>query len=335
MEIGPAVTVTDPSQVSEARRVAAALAHDLQFNEETSGRVAIVVTEIATNVLKHGGGGEILFRPVRSGTAGAIDILALDRGNGMANVQESLRDGHSTSGSPGTGLGAIRRLSDSFDIYSIPGQGTAVFSRLWSVPSERSNVLSITVGGTCRPNVGEDVCGDGWAVEQGPRRTLILVVDGLGHGPVAAEASREAIRLFHVNASFGPAAMIEVIHAGLRSTRGAAAAVTEIDPDDRVVRFSGVGNISEVIVTPGGQRQMVSYNGILGHTARKVVEFSYPWSHDAVLVGHTDGLASHWDLDRYPGLVTRMPSVIAGVLQRDFRRGRDDVTVVVARALTP
>lgn len=329
------VTVADPSQVSEARRVAAALARRLQFNEQTSGKLAIIVTEIATNALKHGGGGEILFRPVRSGTGGAIDILALDRGKGMANVQESLRDGHSTSGSPGTGLGAIRRLSDAFDIYSIPGQGTAVFSRLWWVPSERSNVPAIAVGGMCRPNLGEDLCGDGWAVEQGPRRTLILVVDGLGHGPVAAEASREAIRLFHVNFSLGPAAMIEVIHAGLRSTRGAAAAVAEIDPDDRIVRFSGVGNISGVIITRGGKRQMASYNGTLGHTARKVAEFSYPWSDDAVLVEHTDGLTGHWDLDRYPGLVTRTPSVIAGVLQRDFRRGRDDVTVVVARAVTP
>jgi anti-sigma regulatory factor (Ser/Thr protein kinase) len=335
MEIGPAVTVTDPSQVSEARRVAAALARDLQFNEQTSGKLAIVVTEIATNVLKHGGGGEILLRPVRSGTRVGIDVLALDRGKGMASAQESLRDGHSTSGSPGTGLGAIRRLSDSFDIYSVPGQGTAVFSRVWSVPSEPSNVPSIAVGGTSLPHLGEALCGDGWTVEQGPRRTLILVVDGLGHGPDAAEASREAIRLFHVNASFGPAAMIAVIHAGLRSTRGAAAAVAEIDPHDRVVRFAGVGNITGVVVTPGGKRQMASYNGTLGHVVRKVVEFSYPWSHDAVLVGYTDGLASHWDLDRYPGLVTRTPSVIAGVLHRDFRRGRDDVTVVVARALTP
>jgi anti-sigma regulatory factor (Ser/Thr protein kinase) len=334
MEVGATVrvSVAEGSQVFEARRVATALARDLQFEETTSGKLAIVVTEIATNLLKHAGGGEILLRPIRSDAVGGLEILGLDRGQGMSNVEESLRDGQSTAGSPGTGLGAIGRLSDAFDIYSVPGQGTAVFSRLWATRLAAREGPPLAVGGICLTHPGEQHCGDGWTVEHRRRSSLLLVVDGLGHGAAAAEATHEAIRLFHQNVSLGPKAMIEVIHAGLRSTRGAAAAVTEIDWDPSLLRFAGVGNISGVIRSATGSRHVVSQNGTIGHTVRKVTEFSYPWSADAILVEHTDGLGTHWDLDRYPGLAQRDPTIVAGVLCRDFRRGRDDVTVVAARA---
>jgi hypothetical protein len=110
-------------------------------------------------------------------------------------------------------------------------------------------------------------------------------------------------------------------------------AVTLIDSRLRVARFCGVGNISGVILSPDeGQRtSLVSHNGTLGHTIRKVQEFVYPWSPDSLLIMHSDGLATHWNLDRYPGLAVQHPSLISGILYRDFSRKRDDVTVLVAR----
>ena len=59
--------------------------------------------------------------------------------------------------------------------------------------------------------------------------------------------------------------------------------------------------------------------------------FTAPWPAGALVLLHSDGLASHWTLDRYPGLSARYPTLVAGVLYRDHRRGRDDTTVVVAR----
>jgi hypothetical protein len=74
-----------------------------------------------------------------------------------------------------------------------------------------------------------------------------------------------------------------------------------------------------------------AHNGIAGHEARRIHEFSYPFPDDGLLVLHSDGLKSQWSLDGYPGLAERDPALIAGILFRDFNRGRDDVTVVVAR----
>jgi serine phosphatase RsbU (regulator of sigma subunit) len=168
-------------------------------------------------------------------------------------------------------------------------------------------------------------------VEQIPGRVLFVVADGLGHGPGAAAAAREAVRVFRDNVRRTPAEILHAIDAALRSTRGAAVLVAQIDLTDRQVCCAGVGNISGSIITAGASRSLVSHNGTVGHAVRKVQEFLYPFPHGALLVLHSDGLATSWRLDQYPGLAARAPVLIAGVLYRDFKRGRDDVTVLAAR----
>jgi anti-sigma regulatory factor (Ser/Thr protein kinase) len=331
MEITPPIaplTIDDPTQVSEARRTATRLAEMLGFDATASGNVALVVTEIGTNIVKHARGGEILLHPVEHGGVPGIDVVGLDRGPGIADLDRCVRDGYSTAGSPGTGLGAIRRLSAVFDVCSAPDRGTALLARVWAQPVGMHTHRALSVGVAAAMYPGETVSGDAWAVEQTTAQTVVLVVDGLGHGVVAAEAARESVRLFRANARRSACDIVQALHDGLRSTRGAAVAVAAVDPEHGVVRFAGLGNIAAAIVAPSVRRHLISHNGTAGYTVRRIDEFSYPWPKDGVLILHTDGLVSHWDLDRYPGLVRRSPSLIAGVLYRDFSRHRDDVTVV-------
>jgi anti-sigma regulatory factor (Ser/Thr protein kinase) len=328
-----ALPIVDTSQVGQARRAAANLSATLSFDETQAGRAAIVMTEVATNLIKHGGGGDVIARKVGSGTSAGLQILALDRGPGIENIGESLRDGYSTAGSQGTGLGAVRRLSSLFDIYSQPGAGTAVLSEVWAGPPVTEG---LDVGAVSVPKRGEAACGDGWAIAHDRRSSTILVVDGLGHGVLAADAAAEAIRAFGGAAGEEPRAIVQTIHAALRATRGAAVAVARLDRVAKAVRFVGVGNIAGVVMSERSPaRHMVSHNGIAGHEARRIDEFTYPWPPDGLLVMHSDGLTQKWDLDRYPGLRRRHPALIAGVLYRDFHRGHDDATVVVARASAP
>jgi anti-sigma regulatory factor (Ser/Thr protein kinase) len=323
--------VTEPSQVGEARRAAAALAARLGFGEEEAGKVALVVTEAATNLVKHANAGVILLRPLEQGGTPGVEILALDKGPGMADVNRCLRDGFSSAGTPGTGLGAITRLAAFADIHSVPEKGTALLARLWSRPP--AEAAGLRVGAVCLPVSGEVVCGDAWAVAQDAGRALVLVADGLGHGPSAAAAAQEAVRVFRDNAGGAPAEILQAIHLALRSTRGAAAAVAAVDLAGGTLAYAGVGNISGMILEPQGGRSLVSHNGTLGHAARTFQEFAYPFAEHATLVMHSDGLLSRWALDAYPGLSRRDPALLAGVLYRDFRRGRDDVTVLaVSRA---
>ena len=330
--------VNEPTHVAAARRAALELAQRLGFGETDAGRVAIVVTEMATNLVRHAADGEILLGgDAEDGPA--IEILALDRGPGLADVAASMRDGFSTAGGPGTGLGAISRLAALFDVHSAPGAGTGLLARLTPAaapgasPSPLSVVQSSLVeyGAVCVPKPGEQRCGDAWTAAPRADGAAILVVDGLGHGEAAAQAAQAAVGLFRERAALAPAAMVAALHEGLRSTRGVAAAVAEVDVARQVVRFAGLGNISGSVVAAGTVGRMVSQNGIAGHQARRITEFTYPWSREALLVLHSDGLRADWALDRYPGLAARHPGLVAGVLYRDWSRRRDDVVVVVAR----
>jgi anti-sigma regulatory factor (Ser/Thr protein kinase) len=327
------IPVSESSQVAEARRQAAEAARVAGFDEEDGGRVALVATELATNLVKHGKGGEIIVGKFDDADGVGIEILALDRGPGMADVQKCLRDGYSTAGSPGTGLGAVARQSDRFNLFSRPGQGTAIMARLASketAPASRRPGPQIGAIAAVCP--GETVSGDAWAVDMRQGETL-LIADGSGHGPIAATAARAAVEVFRVQADKPLPRLVEAIHRALAPTRGAAVAVTRIDRGARVVRFTGVGNIAGMLVIGAENRRMVSHNGTAGHVAPRIAEFTYPYAGAPMLILNSDGLTTRWDPAAYPGLTQAHPSVVAGVLYRDHRRGRDDATVVVLKAL--
>ena len=322
-----AVAVGDASQVAQARRMSAALAGDVRLDPECAGRLALVVTESGTNLLRHAGGGQILLQALDGQHAAAVEMLALDRGPGMSNVVRCLEDGYSTAGGAGTGLGAIRRLSTVFDVYSRPGHGTAILSRIGSIADRQR----LVVDGVSVAAPGEARCGDAWAEERRADGVMLLVVDGLGHGAGAAEAADAAVAAFRAARSEPPARRLEAVHAALRPTRGGAAGIVDIDLAARAVRFAGVGNIGAMVIDGETPRFLMSHNGTLGHTVRKITEVSVPWPARGLLAMYSDGLGTPRELSAYPGLMERHPSLVAGVLWRDLARGRDDVTVVIAK----
>ena len=323
---GALLDVTTPTDVAEARRRASMLASGIGFDETTSGQAAIVVTEAGTNLLKHAGRGE-LFVGVNQGNAAGLQVVAMDRGRGIRDIPASLRDGVSSAGTAGNGLGAIKRLATTFDLYSIVGGGTVLAAGFYP---ERLTVP--LVAGLSIPFPGETQCGDAWAVWSAGELTSVFVSDGLGHGRDAASASAIAVATFLRNAERSAEHVIGAVHDALKSTRGAAIAIAEMDRRRGVISYCGLGNISAVVTKPDGSEQhLVSLAGIAGHVARRLQAFTQPWLPGQVLVMHSDGIGSHWSLVNYPGLSGRHPGVIAGVLARDHRRGNDDATVVVAR----
>jgi anti-sigma regulatory factor (Ser/Thr protein kinase) len=327
-----AVHVVHRSDAGEARRRAAELAAGLGLDEAAVGRVALVATELVTNVLKHARGGWFYVSPA-PGSAAAVDVLVTDRGGGISDLQQALGDGYSTAGTPGTGIGAVRRQSVEFDVFTQSDGGTVAAARVGPDPARNSAAPEpgVQVRGYAAPIPGEAVCGDTWAARQINGATGVLVADGLGHGPDASTASVAAARVFLASRATSPAAMVEEIHQALGATRGAAVAVAWIAPSRDMVRFAGIGNISASILSEGNGKGMVSSNGTAGYVARTVRDYEYAAPSDALVVLHSDGLSSRWDVGDYPGLSLRSPAIVAGVLLRDFTRGRDDASIVVAR----
>jgi anti-sigma regulatory factor (Ser/Thr protein kinase) len=284
------VPVVEESQIGAARRRAAALADALALDETERGRIGVIVTEAATNLVRHAREGLLVIQPVRGPRAG-VEVISIDRGPGMRDPARCLQDGYSTGGTGGTGLGAIKRMSSEFDLDS--------------------------------------KLGVGWSVARSGVAFAILVGAGLGHGVDAEGPSRLAVDAFLAAKSASPSRIIELAHEALRGTRGAAVAVVRVEGEE--VRFAGVGNITGSVITDATTRHMVSHPGIVGHQMSRVQEFIYPWNDRSLLVLASDGIKTQWRLDAYPGISRRHPTLIAATIWRDFSRGRDDATVVVAQ----
>ena len=324
------VPVAHASDAGEVRRQATALAESLGLDETDRGRVALVATELGTNLVKHASGhGKMLLRGlVDEGTG--VELLSIDSGPGF-EVGPSLRDGLSTSGTRGVGLGAVQRTADALDLWSAPGKGSILAARVLARarPVETAGIR-FTMGAICAPLAGEPVSGDRWAIQRVGGRLRVIVVDGLGHGRPAAVAAQTAVEAFQTGGRSPLKELLESVHQALRATRGAAVAIAELDGYVGQLRFAGLGNVSATLIQEK-RNGLASVNGTAGAEARHVRVYEYALAPGALLILHSDGLATKWNLDGVPELRSKHPSLACGLLFRDHARPRDDATVLAIR----
>lgn len=327
-------------QIVTACLHAQAMARTRGMDADAIERLATIVTEVARNVVRHAGRGHVLLRAIEDGAAGCIEVLALDKGPGIADMTRVMRENFATPSGPvrETGLASVRRSADMFDVYSQAGRGTAVLAHVGcgrdgpAKDRARRPAMHDSVGVVNVPLRGEDECGDGWAVRSFGGRLTAILVDGLGHGPEAAAAARAALHLFREGTAEAPESLYPAMHEALHSTRGAALSMAVLDGKGGLARFSGVGNVEARVLGADSNRHFMPQNGIVGHAMPPMLKpSSLAWPAHGTLVLHSDGISSRWSADEYPGLLARHPVLLAGVLFRDFARARDDATVLVIR----
>ena len=324
--------IADPSQVSEGRRLAVEFARKTGLDDAKLARIALVATEMATNLVKHGGGGTLVVDRFDDADGRGIELMALDRGTGMADVGRlpcrwlfDCRESRHWVWRDRPSIGPAGGLFTTGPRYC--GDGPL------DLPTRGEQPSRTELGAVSASYPGETVCGDHWAFGAGQTGRTLLVADGSGHGSEAARAALTAAQIFNDHLDDECVPLVDRLHRGLASTRGAALAVARIDTTASLVRFVGIGNIAGTLVSDGGVRRMVSHNGTAGHVAPRIREFTYPFTGKPLVILHSDGLSTKWGLADYPGLAASHPSLIAGILFRDHRRGRDDASVVVVRPL--
>lgn len=316
------VSIEDSTQIGDARRRARRLAERLKLDDSDAGRVALVATELASNLLKHAGSGELHLRALPREGAPGVELLAVDRGQGF-DLHQCLADGFSTGGTQGIGLGAVLRQADVFDVYA-DTRGAAVLARVYPRGSDSADLRY----GVSQHSLHQDpACGDAWHLAYDGRRISALMIDGLGHGELAQQAAHAGEQAFAQAPFADSAPLLEDIHAAMCGTRGGAVALAQYD--NGALRFTGIGNIGATLLAGGMSRGLASHPGIVGAQFRRPRAFDYADVHASLLVMYSDGLQSRWNLQDYPGLAQRHPALIAAVLHRDFCRGRDDVSVLV------
>ncbi|WP_207848605.1 MULTISPECIES: ATP-binding protein [Pseudomonas] len=316
--------IEDSSQIGFARRTAQRLAEQNGFGESDAGRVALVATELASNVLKHALRGEIHLRVLPRQGDNGIEMIAIDRAQGF-DLDACLTDGFSTGGTQGIGLGAVARQADVFDAFA-DHRGAVLLARLYP-RSDRQPDLAYGVSQHSLHN--DPACGDVWHLAYHNGDISAMIIDGLGHGEDAERAARAGEDAFARAPFSAPTLLMEDLHRDMIGTRGGAVAFAQFRADRASLTFAGVGNIGASLIAGGKSRGLASHPGIVGGQYRKAQPFDYAHVNGHLLIMYSDGLQSRWNLQDYPGLAHRHPAVIASVLHRDFCRGRDDVTVLV------
>ena len=318
--------VEDASAVAACRQAVQNMAERLRFPAARIGQLALAVTEAASNLHKHAEQGSLLLCVNRDGPQPGIDLVTIDAGPGVRDVSAALRDGHSTAGTLGIGLGAIQRLADFADLYSRPGHGTSLVARFCASPP----VSQPRWAGLIRPITGETECGDAYGAVQADGAVTAVLCDGLGHGPLAAAAAAAGVAAVLDDPAGEPAALLERVHRRMSGTRGGAVGVVQVG--GQLARFAGLGNVAASIVSDGQRKSMISIPGIAGVQARTIRQFEYDVPPGSAVILHSDGISSRWEAAALPALEARDPLLIAAVLLAEAGVHRDDAGVLVLKS---
>ena len=311
---------------SEIKKIAVAAG----FTPKRIAELEIVVAELTSNVIKHAANGAQFLVKILRGDRTGIEIICIDSGPGIESVSRVMEDGISSTSTLGQGLGAIRRLSDEFDAYSLKGWGTIVLARLFNKQEAAAGRKNVDMGIVMLAKEGEECCGDNYAFMNRGNSLKFAICDGLGHGKDAAMASEQCLVSFHSHIMLSPMEQVRRIHVEAKKTRGAVMHIIHIDFTNKQVLYCGIGNISAKICSPGRSKSCVSYNGIVGYSVPgSINNHTTLWAKNDLLIMHSDGLSTRWDLQKYPLITRHDRTIIAAALYKDFCRGTDDITIAV------
>lgn len=323
------LNASDRSYFAILKKEIHALAAAAQFGARRLAEIDIVVAEIVSNLAKHAGGGEVFVKLIEEKGIQGIELLAIDNGPGISDLKHMLQDGASSKNTLGHGLGAIKRLSDIFQIYTHKGWGTLLLARLFNeqLPlAKKRETLEVHSLLVSKP--GETECGDGFYFKQSKEHIKLFLGDGLGHGKEASAAVQKAIEAFKLCAEHSPVENLRYINQSVKKTRGLVATIAIFHVKERRWTICGVGNISTKFYSLGGTKNHNSYNGIVGlnmPNTMKDQEVSY--EPGQCLVMCSDGLKSKWDVLRFPGILRNDLSLLNAALFKDFTRNTDDTSI--------
>ena len=329
-------SIEERSYVSYIKREIHGQVVRAQFTEPRTAEIDLIVSEITSNIIKHAGHGELLYRIQMSDNEGpSFEIVSIDNGPGIADTARMIKDGVSTTHTLGHGLGSINRLSSLSQLYSLREWGTILYAVVKTREKKKAaheiNV-ALEVTGLCVNKPRESVCGDGYVVKRLVTDTMIFFADGLGHGHHAKEAVDRAGDFFFQCQENDPVEIIRQMHENIRKTRGLVAAIARIDLKTRLLSICGVGNISTRVYNGIEHRNYMSYNGTIGLNIPSSMNASlYPLEPNQQVIMHSDGIQSRWDLNRYPAIQKYHSMVLAAAVYKDFSRRNDDSSVLIAK----
>jgi anti-sigma regulatory factor (Ser/Thr protein kinase) len=323
--------VDGPAGVRRAAELAGSFANSLGFTPADRAEIALVVAELASNLVQHASGGTVKLSQIEAPGRAGIQIESEDSGPGISDLEQALTDGYSTAGSLGMGLGTVNRLMDELAACSLPERGVRIVCQRWVRPTMSAIFApELVFGVATRSYRRSPENGDAFIVKQWGRYAIAGVIDGLGHGKFAQRASQTARQYIEQHFDQPLESLFRGAGRACRATRGVVMALALFDLDRQKLRVASVGNIEVRLIGSPERLNLVVRRGIVGLNAPNPLPIEYPWSSSSLLIMHSDGVRAHWPWDEFRDLAHATPAVVARRLLEAHGKMDDDATIVVA-----
>lgn len=327
--------VKDESDQVLLRSKIRAVARRMGFANEIAERIVLVSNEMSSNLLKFAARTGMI-QLWESNRPNALDLFVMDYGPGISDISLATRDGYTTAGTMGKGLGAIVRLADASGFYSQKinemspesWHGFAGWARFLSEHDD-AGYHRDDYGCYLRAYQDDRYNGDGIYIQHRASQLRWLHMDGLGHGLGAAEV---VLKVRHaLNMDMPLDELLSAISEQLRGSRGAVGILGEVvrTQDINQASLCGVGDMHAFHVKPTGRNDMRLAEGILGHEHQRVFVQSFELADDDLVITASDGIRRNWSLSSFPGLWRQHPQLIALFLGQMASRHIDDKSLFV------
>jgi anti-sigma regulatory factor (Ser/Thr protein kinase)/serine/threonine protein phosphatase PrpC len=327
--------VDGPADVYRAAALADVFADSVGFIPAHRAEIALVVTELASNVVQHASGGTVRLSRIEAPGRVGMQIESEDTGPGISDLEQAITDGYSTAGGLGIGLGTVNRLTDELAAYSLPERGVRIVCQRWIRPQTSGfSLRDLAFGAATRSYRRLRENGDAFIIKQWGRNAIAGVIDGLGHGEFAQRASQTARQYVEQHFDQPLESLFRGVERACRTTRGVVMALARFDLDQQKLTVASVGNVEVRLIGSPERFNLIIKRGVIGLNAPSPVPTEHPWTSSSLLIMHSDGLPAYWAWDEFSDLAHVPPAIVARRLLQGLGKMDDDATVVVARNST-
>jgi len=328
------MAIATATDVIIVRRLAKVVSKKAGFTEIQQEEIILVVSELATNIIKHATRGIITVELISDSVRNGIAVKSQDNGPGF-DPAVALADGFSTTKSLGRGLGVINRFVDELDILT-PQQNnheTAISCKKWlqsdiATPKPH-NVRALDIGVVSKPKPGQELNGDAFFIKNTETGTVIALIDGLGHGYPAFNAAAKQYIQSHLDQSLD--SLFEGVDRACLGTNGVVMSLAHFDRVQGKIIFAGVGNISAKLVGGTEKHDLLAKRGILGRHPPAIKQTEVYWHQHLGLVMHSDGLSYKWYWKDFSFFFDKSAQFIAEHMHRTLLMHNDDASLIFVK----
>jgi anti-sigma regulatory factor (Ser/Thr protein kinase)/serine/threonine protein phosphatase PrpC len=314
-----------------AQETAREIMQKLGFAVQPAENVVLVVTELASNLVRRARHGTLALRLMDSGERVGIEVETEDHGPGRIDPAQAFQQGEAAGGGLEAGLETAKRLMDETEISSTAGLGTRILCRRWLHPKAYASIVHPwQIGVATRPFDQSPANGDAFVIHEGNGHLLAGVIDGLGHGELAQQAALAAQAYVQSHYELPLDELFSGASRACHGTRGVVMALARFE-SPTTITFASLGNV-EMRAWSGTERfDFAVQRGFLGAQESHVEVRQHRWEPNWMLVLHSDGLRAQWQWSDFPGLELAPPQAVANQLLKVLAKEHDDATVVAVK----